>query len=198
MVATQGRSFWILDDIAPLRQISKATVARGRPPLQALARLSVLGRRRSPFPTWARTPPNGALVYYSLKSDVKEGEEIVLEIEDAAGKLVRKFSSKPDPKKKEGAAEPRTRLRRAGPHRPLPGQGRPQPLRLGPPLSRGLDLRRHDPLGRRHGRPGGRPRDLPGEAHGRRDHRPPSRSRSARTRASPPPPPTSRSSSSCR
>jgi len=49
-----------------------------------------------------QNPPNGALFYYSFKSEVKEGEEITLEILDAAGKSVRKFSSKADPSKKPG------------------------------------------------------------------------------------------------
>ena len=101
VVATQGRSFWILDDIAPLRQISKATVAEAthlfKPsPTHRFSGLAF------PLPNVGQNPANGALFYYSLKSEVKEGEEINLEILDSAGKLVRKFSSKADPDKKPG------------------------------------------------------------------------------------------------
>jgi hypothetical protein len=53
-----------------------------------------------PIPYRGQNPPNGALFYYSLKSDVKEGDLITLEVLDAAGKQVRKFSNKPDPDKK--------------------------------------------------------------------------------------------------
>ena len=101
VVATQGRSFWILDDMAPLRQISKATVAETTHLFKPSPTYRFSGLA-FPIPNVGQNPANGALFYYSLKSDVKEGEEIVLEILDASGKLVRKFSSKPDPDKKAG------------------------------------------------------------------------------------------------
>ena len=101
VVATQGRSFWILDDISPLRQISKTTAS-------ATAHLYKPGIAHRffglsfPLPNRGQNPRSGALFYYSLKSDLKEGEEISLEVLDSGGKLVRKFSSKPDPDKKAG------------------------------------------------------------------------------------------------
>ena len=101
VVSTQGRSFWILDDISPLRQMSKATSAA----LAHLYKPAVAHRffgLSFPLPNRGQNPPNGALFYYSLKNDLKEGEEITLEILDSAGKPVRKFSSKPDPDKKAG------------------------------------------------------------------------------------------------
>jgi ferritin-like metal-binding protein YciE len=101
VVATQGRSFWILDDISPLRQISPATVSAEAHLYKPGAAFRFSGLS-FPLPNRGQNPPNGALFYYSLKSDVKEGEEVALEILDASGKLVRRFSSKPDPDKKAG------------------------------------------------------------------------------------------------
>jgi hypothetical protein len=101
VVATQGRSFWILDDISPLRQVSKATITADAHLYKPAAAHRFFGLS-FPLPNRGQNPPNGPLIYYSLKSDVKEGDEITLEISDAAGKLVRKFSSKPDPDKKSG------------------------------------------------------------------------------------------------
>jgi len=49
-----------------------------------------------------QNPPYGAIVYYNLKNEPKEGEEVTLEFLDAAGKSIRKFSSKEE-KKEEGA-----------------------------------------------------------------------------------------------
>ena len=99
VVATQGRSFWILDDISPLRQVSKATVTADAHLYKAAPAWRFFGLA-FPLPNRGQNPPNGALFYYSLKNDVKEGEEVTLEILDAAGKSVRKFSSKADPDKK--------------------------------------------------------------------------------------------------
>jgi hypothetical protein len=101
VVATQGRSFWILDDLSPLRQISKATAAAAAHLYKPAASHRFFGLS-FPLPNRGQNPPNGPLFYYSLKSDVKEGEEITLEILDGAGKPIRKFTSKPDPEKKGG------------------------------------------------------------------------------------------------
>ena len=152
----------------------------------------------SPFRTSARTPPNGALFYYSLKSDVKEGEEIVLEILDAAGKLVRKFSSKPDPDKKAGGGFLAEFFGVPGPTDQLPAKAG---------LNRfAWDLRYPEAStfdgmilwGGGTDGPGGRPRDLPGEAHRRRDHRHRVLRGPQGPARSPPPRPTCRSSSTCR
>jgi photosystem II stability/assembly factor-like uncharacterized protein len=99
VVATQGRSFWILDDIAPLRQLAKTTVADDAFLFKPSPAYRFFGLA-FPLPNRGQNPPNGALLYYSLKNAVKEGEEITLEILDGAGKSVRKFSSKADPDKK--------------------------------------------------------------------------------------------------
>src|SRR5262249_14755072 len=94
VVATQGRSFWILDDTSPLRQISKEAAAEDvhlyKPtPAPRFFGLSV------PRPNLGMNPPNGAVLYYSLKAAPKDDEEVVLEVRDKAGALVRKLSSKP-------------------------------------------------------------------------------------------------------
>jgi photosystem II stability/assembly factor-like uncharacterized protein len=87
-VATQGRSFWVLDDISPLRQLD----------LAAAPAVKVLKPSRA-----MRFAP-GAAIYYTLDREPREGEEITLEILDASGQLVRKFSS--NPPKEEDAPPP--------------------------------------------------------------------------------------------
>ncbi len=103
VVATHGRSFWILDDLSPLRQES-AKVADARAYLYrpALAyRLHARGYFLQPGATVGANPPSGAIIYYALKSKPKS--PITLKILDAKGNLVRKFSSKP---KKKAAMSP--------------------------------------------------------------------------------------------
>ncbi len=100
MVATQGRSFWILDDIAALRQ-AKPELASAAvhlfPPSPAFRFGGGEGRGAV-----GKNPPYGARLRYLLKDAPKEGEEIKLEILDAKGAVVRSYSSKEE-KKEDGA-----------------------------------------------------------------------------------------------
>jgi photosystem II stability/assembly factor-like uncharacterized protein len=107
VVATHGRSFWILDNITPLRQVSEA----GKVNVSWLYYPATAYRIDNDFfpgtplppeePT-AENPPSGAMIDYFLKSSTSN---VKLEIFDAQQKLVRKFSSE-DPA--------------AGKHPPLP------------------------------------------------------------------------------
>jgi photosystem II stability/assembly factor-like uncharacterized protein len=102
VISTQGRSFWILDDVSPLRQMSAEIASKEAhlfKPTLAYRFGSPPGRGRGGV---GQNPPYGAIVYYNLKNEPKEGEEVTLEFLDAAGKSIRKFSSKEE-KKEEGA-----------------------------------------------------------------------------------------------
>ncbi|MGH9740738.1 MAG: glycosyl hydrolase, partial [Candidatus Acidiferrum sp.] len=94
VAATYGRGFWVLDDIAPLRQMSAADESAD----VHLFQPSSAVRFRGPGFTLPATvpvganPPAGAIIYYSLKTAPKE--QITLEVLDAHGKLIRKYSSK--------------------------------------------------------------------------------------------------------
>ena len=94
VVATHGRAFWILDDISPLRQMSAENAAKDAhlfAPATAI-RTRGGGGFGGGAATAGQNPPNGAFLYYNLKS-VPEGE-ITIEILDAKGATVRKFSSR--------------------------------------------------------------------------------------------------------
>ncbi len=99
VVGTHGRSFWILDDITPLRQINANTSSGNSlfaPQLATRVRRSV--HTDTPFPPEepaGQNPPDGAIINYYLKS--KSATPVTFEIFDAAGKLVRKFSSDDKP-----------------------------------------------------------------------------------------------------
>jgi photosystem II stability/assembly factor-like uncharacterized protein len=100
VVATHGRSFWILDDITPLRQIG-ADVAKADAFLYAPQ--TEIRDRWGGFPIrgpYGANPPDGAVIDYYLKAAPGEKDEVTLEILDAQDKLVRKYSSKA----KQGAA----------------------------------------------------------------------------------------------
>ena len=95
VLATHGRSFWILDDLSPLRQFSDA-LAKQEVHLYTPAtatRLHVSSEEgEQPKPVLAGlNPPPGAVIYYYLKEAPKD--EVTLEILDSAGKTIRKYSS---------------------------------------------------------------------------------------------------------
>jgi hypothetical protein len=96
VVGTHGRSFWILDDITPLRQIT-GEVAKARAylfaPQQAM-RVRWNKNPDTPLPAEepaGKNPPDGAIIDYFLAKDA-EGP-VTLEILDGQGKSVRKYSS---------------------------------------------------------------------------------------------------------
>lgn len=95
VIATHGRGFWILDDIEPLRQLSLNPSPKTR--LFALAvaiRTRPSGFTGTPKPKdepTAANPPFGAYIDYALATDAKG--PLAIEIHDAAGGLVRRFTS---------------------------------------------------------------------------------------------------------
>jgi photosystem II stability/assembly factor-like uncharacterized protein len=100
-VATHGRSFWVLDDIAPLRQLtsevlassawlfSPATTVRVRPGDDQ-------GERLPPDEPAAPNPPAGAIIDYELGA--KPNGAVKLEVIDATGQVVRQWSSDDHPR----------------------------------------------------------------------------------------------------
>ena len=92
VVATHGRSFWILDNVTPLRQIQPATAAENvvlyTP--QTAMRLHYPDQVDTHRPV-GENPPAGALIDYVLKSAPKG--ELTIEILDAQGKVLRHLSS---------------------------------------------------------------------------------------------------------
>jgi photosystem II stability/assembly factor-like uncharacterized protein len=104
VIATHGRGFWILDDIAPLRQADERNAASEaalfRP--ATAVRLNPEEFNGTPLPPeepQAKNPPDGAIFDYYLKS--APTGDVTLEIVDAKGTPLRTFSSK------ERAAAPR-------------------------------------------------------------------------------------------
>ncbi len=98
IVATHGRAFWILDDIAPLREVSArlSNAAHLFTPAAAYR-----GQRDTntdtPLPPdepAADNPPDGAIVDYFLPAS---SSAVTLEILDPTGHLVRRFSNTDKP-----------------------------------------------------------------------------------------------------
>lgn len=88
VAATQGRSFWVLDDIAPLRMADRAPA--GEAVLYPPTALRQIRIDRSREGGQGENPPAGALIYYALPAGTK-AEDVKLEILDAGGVLVNSY-----------------------------------------------------------------------------------------------------------
>ena len=94
IAATHGRSFWILDDITPLRQMNSSVTAQNfhlfEPAATVRLHFPDAVDRRRPV---GDNPPKGAIIDYYLKAKPAAKEEIVMEIFDSHGKRVRRLSN---------------------------------------------------------------------------------------------------------
>ena len=177
VVATQGRAFYVLDDVPLLYQLNdsikseRSTCSSRRTPTVS-ARAGAAAAGRGGAPGVGQNPPGGAVVYYWLKDRPKG--EVTVEFLDASGKLVKKFSSSEAPRPQ--ARGTRRREENPVPRRPSAapyGAGWHEPLRVESALSRRHHLPRPDHVGgQRYGAPR-TPRKIPGAAdRGRQDRDP--------------------------
>ena len=98
VVATHGRGFWILDNITPLRQLNhdQHTNVLFKP--QTAVRVRANLNTDTPLPPdepAGENPPDGAMIDYFLSKDASG--PITIEIKDAKGASVRKYSSADKP-----------------------------------------------------------------------------------------------------
>ncbi len=109
VAGTFGRSFWVLDDISPLRQLTPALISRLHSGPYLFKPANALRVRRNinqdtPLPPevpHAANPPEGAVIDYYLPS--RPAGDIRIEIFDAQNRLVRTLSSRPAPPLNEPA-----------------------------------------------------------------------------------------------
>jgi photosystem II stability/assembly factor-like uncharacterized protein len=100
VAATHGRSFWILDDLSPLRQLTADVSAAGthlfapRPTIR-WPRNTNTDTPLPPEEPAGANPPDGAILYYYLGDNATR--PVTIEISDSAGQLVRTFSSEDKP-----------------------------------------------------------------------------------------------------
>ena len=100
IVATHGRSFWILDDITPLRQLAEIPANSDAHLFKPAPAYRV---RRSTYPDtpippdepMGANPPDGLILDYFLPQTTSG--PVTLEILDAKGELVQRFSSADKP-----------------------------------------------------------------------------------------------------
>ncbi len=111
VLGTHGRSFWILDDLTPLHQLTRdvaeADVHLFRP--RDSYRLGGYSFDRT-IPGVASNPPNGVVIYYYLADQPET--EVKLAILEADGTLIEEFSSEPERGEDEGAVKKQVGMNR--------------------------------------------------------------------------------------
>lgn len=105
IVATSGRSYWILDELNAVRELQadveqltlytpeKAILGNWYSAMNA----GNLDQFSGTDPFEGHNPANGMVIYYHLPHSFADSTELSLEILDSSGKLVRKLSSKGNP-----------------------------------------------------------------------------------------------------
>jgi photosystem II stability/assembly factor-like uncharacterized protein len=96
IIATHGRSIWILDDATPIQQMSTEVLASDaylfdvRPALRYASRFTRYGIGDKLF--IGPNPPYGALITYYLKDKPDEKTKVKIEVIDEGGKVIRELA----------------------------------------------------------------------------------------------------------
>ena len=103
IAATQGRSFWIIDDLSPLHQLNNEFTAKDVNLFKPLNSYRMDGGSRKSR-TAGTNQPGGVIVNFFIK-DTAQVDTVRLEFRNKENELIRAFSNKPDKKVKEGKLE---------------------------------------------------------------------------------------------
>jgi photosystem II stability/assembly factor-like uncharacterized protein len=129
VVATQGRSIWILDDLTPLRQY-KESIRRDalylfppRPSVRFPGGGPGADDEESAPLDRGKNPPSGVLIAYWLAEKPSEKEILTVEVLDG-DKVIRSYTSEKPEKPKEGEPEPPRDTRADKPLEPKAGLNR--------------------------------------------------------------------------
>ena len=94
IAATQGRGFWLIDDVTPLHQLSAPVAASKFHLYQPTPSYLLDGRGTPDIPkTAGQNHPGGVLLYYYLAQKQDSTSTVKLDILDAGGQLIRTFAN---------------------------------------------------------------------------------------------------------
>jgi photosystem II stability/assembly factor-like uncharacterized protein len=99
IAATQGRSFWLIDDLTPLHQLNDQVATADFHLYKPMPSYRMGGSQGRPVRTAGQNHPGGVMVHYFIKDTTNA--QVSLEFLQADGTLIRKYTTKPDKKNKE-------------------------------------------------------------------------------------------------
>lgn len=92
VAATQGRAFWILDDLSPVQQLNEEVADAGHYLFKPGLSYQV-GGSQGDNPTQGTNPPEGSLIYYTFKEKPDTSEvEVRLDILNADDGIIRTYA----------------------------------------------------------------------------------------------------------
>ena len=92
IVATQGRSIWMIDDLTVFHQLTPSTDQMKLYKPKDSYRMRGAGGRKSL--TAGTNLPNGAIIHYFIPNYDKENDQVSLSIHSSDGTLIKEFSNK--------------------------------------------------------------------------------------------------------
>ncbi|MBT8316436.1 MAG: glycosyl hydrolase [Lutibacter sp.] len=99
IAATQGRSFWIIDDLTPLHQLSNELITKDTFIYKPIDSYRMGGSKRA-SKTAGQNHSGGVNIHYYVKN-IEEKDTVSLSIYENSGKHIKTFSTKPDADQKE-------------------------------------------------------------------------------------------------
>ncbi len=93
IVATQGRSFWVMDDITPLHQLSEQIAQNELTLFQPRSTYRLPGSSRGEPTNAGKNPPNGVALRYYFKNAPDSGS-VALRILEEDGTVIKSYSPK--------------------------------------------------------------------------------------------------------
>ena len=101
IAATQGRSYWILDDLTVLHQMSSDSLAAEAHLFEPRSAMLLGGGRGffGPPPNTGQNPPTGVVFNYLLGEEPASETELKLEIMEADGDEIMTYTRKPEEEK---------------------------------------------------------------------------------------------------
>ena len=103
IAATQGRSFWLIDDLTPLHQLNNELVSRDDFIFKPMDSYRMGGSKRKSR-TAGQNHPGGVIVNYFVKN-VEETDTVSLALFEESGRHIKTFSTKPDKEQNEETLE---------------------------------------------------------------------------------------------
>jgi photosystem II stability/assembly factor-like uncharacterized protein len=97
VLGTFGRSFYVLDDYSPLREVSAQAMAEEARllPLRDAYLYNILGQHRAVESNWtAQNPPFGAVITYHVAQALPSDAKLVLTITDLNGRVIRNLDGR--------------------------------------------------------------------------------------------------------
>ena len=102
IAATQGRGFWLIDDLTPLHQLTPAVAGRKVHLFKPLGSYRLEGSGGPTVPkTAGQNHPGGVLLHYYLAQKLDTASTLKLELLGPDGKLIRAFTNKAKPVEKD-------------------------------------------------------------------------------------------------